>query len=137
MRRQIAAELHIVHCDYCGDPATLEDSSVVYGGRSFGKIWHCRHCRAWVGVHKNSARFAPLGRLANAELRVWKQRAHAVLDPLWKRGPSRIGTREEVYALASKFMGYSIHIGQLNVEECQRLIVMLERHVKQHKGKII
>lgn len=113
----------IVRCDYCGEFASLEDSSLVYGGRSFGKIWHCAPCRAYVGVHKNSNRFMPLGRLANAELRAWKIKAHEILDPLWKRGPY---SRQGAYAFASKLMGYQVHIGRLDVDECKRLIALLQ-----------
>lgn len=71
-----------VVCPYCGNKAELVDSAVVYG-RSYGIIWLCYPCDAYVGVHKNSPRHAPLGRLANKELREWKMRAHEVFDQLW------------------------------------------------------
>lgn len=74
-------------CDYCGNPADFVDSSVVYHGRSFGMIYLCPNCGAYVGVHKGSDK--PLGRLANSELRNWKKAAHAAFDPLWKYGPYR------------------------------------------------
>ena len=75
----------IVICDYCGTPADFVDSSVVYHGHSFGMIYLCPRCGAYVGVHKGSDK--PLGRLANSELRNWKKAAHAAFDPLWKYGP--------------------------------------------------
>lgn len=53
----------IVICDYCGTPADFVDSSVVYHGHSFGMIYLCPRCGAYVGVHKGSDK--PLGRLAN------------------------------------------------------------------------
>lgn len=62
----------IVICDYCGTPADFVDSSVVYHGHSFGMIYLCPRCGAYVGVHKGSDK--PLGRLANSELRNWKRR---------------------------------------------------------------
>ena len=74
----------IVICDYCGTPADFVDSSVVYHGHSFGMIYLCPRCGAYVGVHKGSDK--PLGRLANSELRNWKKAAHAAFDPLWKYG---------------------------------------------------
>lgn len=61
----------IVICDYCGTPADFVDSSVVYHGHSFGMIYLCPRCGAYVGVHKGSDK--PLGRLANSELRNWKR----------------------------------------------------------------
>lgn len=67
-----------VYCDYCGRQAEYVDSKVVYG-KSYGMMYLCRNCMAYVGVHKGTDK--PLGRLANAELRYWKKRAHAVFDP--------------------------------------------------------
>lgn len=72
-----------VYCDYCGRETEYVDSKVIYG-KSYGKIYLCRNCMAYVGVHKGTDK--PLGRLANAELRNWKKAAHAVFDPLWKYG---------------------------------------------------
>ena len=66
-----------VYCDYCGRETEYVDSKVIYG-KSYGKIYLCRNCMAYVGVHKGTDK--PLGRLANAELRNWKKAAHAVFD---------------------------------------------------------
>lgn len=73
-----------VYCDYCGRQAEYVDSKAVYG-KSYGMMYLCRNCMAYVGVHKGTDK--PLGRLANAELRYWKKAAHAEFDPLWQRGP--------------------------------------------------
>lgn len=59
-----------VYCDYCGRETEYVDSKVIYG-KSYGKIYLCRNCMAYVGVHKGTDK--PLGRLANAELRNWKR----------------------------------------------------------------
>ena len=82
-----------VYCDYCGRQAEYVDSKVIYG-KSYGMMYLCRNCMAYVGVHKGTDK--PLGRLANAELRYWKKRAHAVFDPLWQRGRFR-GHRNAAY----------------------------------------
>ncbi len=82
-----------VYCDYCGRETEYVDSKVIYG-KSYGKIYLCRNCMAYVGVHKGTDK--PLGRLANAELRNWKKAAHAVFDPLWKYGRFR-GHRNAAY----------------------------------------
>lgn len=116
-----------VTCPYCHAPAELVDSAVIYHGRSFGMAWLCRPCDAWVGCHKDSPTHAPLGRLANKELRQWKQKAHAAFDPLWKRAgtvpaPMR---RKDAYRWIQETLGLSpsqAHIGQFDVAECQRLI---------------
>ena len=60
-------------CPYCGKPTEYVDSSIIYG-RSYGMIYLCRDCRAYVGVHKGTDQ--ALGRLANAELREAKKEAH-------------------------------------------------------------
>jgi hypothetical protein len=64
----------------------------------------------------------PLGRLANAELREWKKRAHAHFDPLWQ---SRRYSRSKAYRMASDMMGKSVsetHIGMFDVQDCKDLI---------------
>lgn len=109
-------------CPYCHQFARLVDSAIVYG-RSYGKMWLCSPCRAWVGVHKNSLSHKPLGRLANAELREWKQQAHRAFDPLWTLGRM---SRWSAYRRAARLMGRKeIHIGEFDVEDCRRLITVL------------
>lgn len=68
-------------CPYCGKPTEYVDSSVIYG-RSYGMIYLCRDCRAYVGVHKGTDQ--ALGRLANAELRKAKKEAHFYFDQIAK-----------------------------------------------------
>lgn len=111
-----------IRCDYCRRPAQLIDSAPLYGGRSYGLVWHCEPCRAWVGVHKNSRMHVPLGRLANAQLRKWKMKAHAAFDPLWRDGPM---TRHEAYVWMQTALGISkeaAHIGKFDVAQCQALV---------------
>lgn len=110
-----------VFCDYCGRRAEYVDSKVVYG-KSYGKIYLCRNCMAWVGVHKGTNK--PLGRLANAELRFWKKQAHAAFDPLWKYGRFR-GYRNAAYAWLAERMRLPVektHIGMFDVAECRKAI---------------
>lgn len=110
-----------VNCDYCGRRAEFVDSKIVYG-KSYGKIYLCRHCMAYVGVHKGTDK--PLGRLANAELRYWKKAAHAAFDPLWKYGRFR-GYRNAAYGWLSERMGLPVektHIGMFDVAQCKKAI---------------
>lgn len=119
-----------VICDYCCKPAELVDSAEVYGGRKgFGPVWLCRPCWAWVGVHPNSPRHAPLGRLANAELRQWKIRAHAAFDPIWKTlvksGLTKSRARLNAYKWLSEQMGIPLkgtHIGMFDVAQCMAVV---------------
>ena len=110
-----------VYCDYCGRKAELVDSKIIYG-RSYGMIYLCRNCMAYVGCHKGTIQ--PLGRLANAELRYWKRAAHQIFDPLWKYGVFR-GDRPGAYRWLAKEMGLPeevTHIGMFSIEQCRQSI---------------
>ena len=120
-----------VYCDYCGRKAEYVDSKVIYG-RSYGKIYLCRNCLAYVGVHKGTDK--PLGRLANAELRHWKKLAHSEFDPLWQHGMFK---RDEAYAWLSKRMHLPIektHIGMFDVEQCKQAIEIIRTERKKKYG---
>lgn len=113
-----------VFCPYCGKRAEFVDSAEVYHGRSYGMIYLCRPCDAYVGCHGNGKGDSPKGRLANAELRRWKIAAHNAFDPLWKSGPFR-GRRNSAYAWLAEQMGLpkeKTHIGMFDVAECQQVI---------------
>lgn len=112
-----------VLCDYCGRPAELVDSKVVYGGEGYGDIYLCRGCDAYVGVHKGTDR--PLGRLANAELRKYKRAVHAQFDPIWKSGRMR---RSDAYNWLAQKMGIpssETHIGMFDVERCRQALQVI------------
>ncbi len=110
-----------VYCDYDGTKADLVDSKVIYG-KSFGPIYLCPKCGAYVGVHKGTDK--PLGRLADAELRHWKRNGHNVFDPLWQHGPFR-GRRKAAYAWLAQQMGLPVektHFGMFDVAQCKAAI---------------
>lgn len=67
-------------CPYCNSVPEYVDSSGAYG-RSFGMIYLCRDCKAWVGVHEGTD--VALGRLANTELREAKIITHKWLDRIF------------------------------------------------------
>lgn len=111
--------MRTVLCDYCGRSAGYVDSSVVYG-RSYGMIYYCPACDAWVGVHRGTDK--PKGRLANAELRHWKKTAHAAFDPLWMQGHMK---RNEAYAWLAGRVGLTpeeTHIGMFDETQCRQVI---------------
>lgn len=122
-----------VLCDYCKKQAEYVDSSAVYR-RSYGMIYLCRTCSAWVGVHRGTDK--PLGRLANAELRDWKKKAHATFDPLWQaklklrreqRGSDykKHWARGSAYKWLSEQLGISkkdCHIGMFDVDKCKKVV---------------
>lgn len=126
-----------IPCDYCTRAAALVDSSIVYHGRSYGPIYYCGPCQAWVGCHPNTTQ--PLGRLANAELRKWKQAVHAVFDPVWKRrlelkrkvdpAYTRAMARGGRYRELAVLMGIAreeCHIGMFDVERCALAVKIIQ-----------
>lgn len=117
-----------VICDYCGRPAKLVESIMVYQ-HDHGNIWYCPDCHAWVGVHK--ATNEPLGRLADAELRLWKRQAHRAFDPLWRGKEKR--TRRWAYEWLAGEMGLPLeraHIGMFDVEQCKQAIKICKEAIK-------
>jgi len=115
-----------IDCDYCGRPAQYVDSAIVYHGRSYGMIYYCQDCQAWVGVHKGTDK--PKGRLADASLREWKIKAHAAFDPLWIGKERR--TRRWAYEWLAGEMGLPVektHIGMFDVDQCKQVITICQR----------
>lgn len=112
-------------CSYCSRQAFLVSGEVIYPHRkdlAYLKFWNCQPCGAYVGCHKNSKDFKPLGRLANAELRKLKMLAHAAFDPKWKTGRMR---RSEAYGILADRLGIKkkdCHIGMFDEETCRRVI---------------
>ena len=126
-----------VSCDYCGRAAELVTGDALYPGRDdlrHLQFWRCGPCRAHVGCHRKGAIVRiqggsvtsdgtmPLGRLANAELRLAKGRAHAAFDPLWKDGEM---SRHRAYRWLAKQIGIApddCHIGMFDLEQCRAVV---------------
>lgn len=108
-----------VTCPYCRCPTALMDSAVIYG-RSYGKIYYCLICGAYVGCHPGSSR--PLGTPANKALRTARHMAHQAFDPMRK---FRKMSRAAAYAWLSEKMGLppeKTHIGMFDLEQCAEVL---------------
>ena len=57
--------------------------------------------------------------MANAQLREWRKKAHAAVDPLWKSGKM---SRQAVYKMLSAKFGEEVHIGASGVQGCMDII---------------
>jgi hypothetical protein len=123
-------------CPYCGNDAELTTGYTVYPHRldlAHLKLWACLPCDAWVGTHKNSPTNAPLGRMANAELRRAKMAAHAAFDPIWKSGSM---PRSKAYALLASLMKLpksETHIGMFDVQQCKQVVEVCKTMAPAHK----
>ena len=110
-------------CLYCSTPAKLVTGAIIYPHRAdlaTLMFWSCLTCDAYVGCHKKTT--APLGRLANAELRRAKNNAHRVFDPLWKNGKM---SRRAAYQWLAENLGIPFkktHIGEFDTAMCARVM---------------
>ncbi len=111
------------------------DSGEVYG-KSFGNVYLCRSCKAWVGTHKGTEQ--ALGSVANSELRDWRREAHAFFDPLWKAkmlkaGCSKTKARVAAYKWLSSQLNIPVnetHISWFDVDNCKRVIEICKPYKK-------
>lgn len=120
----------MICCPYCNLDAHLVSGDTIYPHRPdlhHLHFWHCAPCGAYVGCHRGTER--PLGGLANVELRLAKQQAHAAFDPLWKFHTWTDGyqtmTRDAAYEWLADQLGMSradCHVGMFDVEQCQRVV---------------
>lgn len=124
-------------CPYCNKKTEYIDSIEVYS-KSYGMIYICRPCKAWVGVHKD--RNESLGRLANAELREAKKNAHFYFDKLWnakiETGIKKGKARGKAYTWLSEELGTKIeetHIGWFDVDMCKKVIELCRPFVDKLK----
>ena len=109
-------------CPYCGKEAEWCENKAIYG-KNYGKsymCYFCKPCDAYVGCHQNTRK--PLGTMANAELRDWRKKAHAVIDPLWKDGKMK---RSQVYSMLYREFGREVHIGESDIETCKKIIELV------------
>ena len=109
-----------MNCPSCGKKADYIDSKEIYNGISYGWMYICWPCMAWVGTHRATGK--ALGLMANKELRDLRKKAHALFDPLWMSGKMR---RQEAYDFLKKNTGVP-HISWTKVESCKKVIKFLE-----------
>jgi len=112
-------------CPYCGKEALWVSNEKVYGKR-YGKSYMCYYCptdEAYVGCHNNTRK--PLGTMANKELRDWRIKAHAKIDPLWRTGSDKTNRnyrRKKLYQRLKELFGHEVHVGESDIEMCKKII---------------
>jgi len=117
-------------CPYCGAAAKLVTGAEVYphfDDLHDGGYWRCAPCDAHVGCHKGSE--VPLGTLANKSTRRARMLAHAVFDPIWKRGGRDGRLRSKAYAWLARELGCRkgepCHIASMDEETCRRVVALV------------
>lgn len=131
-------------CPYCNQNTEYVNSLEIYG-RSYGMVWACKPCKAYVGVHKGTDK--ALGRLANADLRDWKRLAHYFFDKLWKlkiinivspEWTPGITYRTKAYTWLALQMGKPLdytHIGYFDEIECNQVVKICRPLVEAFEAK--
>ena len=112
---------------FCGSPAHLASNARKYG-RAYGtgQGWFCARwpeCEGYVGTHPDGR---SLGTLADPVTHRMRMAVHDRVDPLW-RDQGR--PRGAVYAWLASIMGADhVHIGELNLEQCNEVLTVIRRH---------
>lgn len=107
---------------YCGAPTRLRESQ-------YGHFYGCSRypdCDGLVGAHPGTTK--PLGVPAPKATRQARKRAHDAFDALWQpMGSEAKAYREAAYRwLADEFEADEVHIGEMDEEECERVIELCE-----------
>ena len=122
-------------CKYCGSPTELVDSSEIYNGVSYGRIYLCRKCQAYVSCHKGTD--TAMGSVANAELRKLRNTAHEWFDSIWKHKLKK--SRYNAYSWLSlrlKMNKNFTHMGLLDEEDCKRVIEISSEYIREHRPQL-
>lgn len=122
-------------CKYCGEPTVFVDSSEIYNGISYGKIYLCRKCQAYVSCHKGTE--TAMGSVANAELRRLRHLAHEWFDALWQNKLKK--SRYNAYSWLSLRLGMNknyTHMGLFDEEDCKRVIEIASEYIKTHNPQL-
>lgn len=119
-------------CPYCNQKTELIDSSEIYHGISYGFMYICKSCKAYVGCYKNSQR--SLGRLANEELRLAKHTAHQHFDRIWKSKEMSGWYQKKAYRWLSEQLDTPLeytHIGMFEIDMCEKVVELSDKLLKE------
>ena len=125
-RSDVRPTEHAVTCAECGSPMVLR-----WTGKFQRWFYGCSRfpeCKACHGAHPNGE---PLGTPTDEDGKLWRRKAHAVIDPIWKSLPQRWRSkgRGRVYKwLADQWPDKkTVHIAGMDAAQCQELIALVER----------
>jgi ssDNA-binding Zn-finger/Zn-ribbon topoisomerase 1 len=108
-----------IPCPACGGSLSLKSSR-------YGPFYGCSNWPACDQTHGAHPDGKPLGIPADKATREARIRAHAALDTLWQSGRMK---RKAAYRWMQEAMGLGpkeAHIGGFNIEQCERLVSLIE-----------
>lgn len=124
------------HCPYCDKLTDYVDSIEVYQ-KSWGMIFICRRCNAWVNCHSNTDQ--AFGFVAKNDLRDIRHKAHKMFDPLWQKKIEFGYKRKFAQAAGRKWLAKELdidivecHIGMFTTEHCQKVIELCTPFYKKN-----
>lgn len=124
-------------CPYCGVETIKTDSSTIYHGYDYGKIYMCPKCKAYVGCHQTGPHKGKAkGRVANERLRKLKTEAHRWFDQLWQG--RRDTTRKDEYSKLGLYLQIPkqyTHIGMFSERTCLKVIEYSKQQLDKRYGK--
>jgi hypothetical protein len=128
-------------CPYCNKPTNYVDSKEVYHDKSYGMIYLCKPCNAYIGVTPGTNN--AIGRLANKELRELKKMLHGLLQILITHKASQTNMRkEEAGELAYKWVAKQLNLpngfaklSYLNESQCEQLINICKPYALRIQSK--
>ena len=88
----------------------------------------------YVGTYKDNE--TSLGRIADTDLRRWKNKGHRAFDPLWK-DKIHFKNQQEAYQWLSDKMELPIehtHFGMFTIDQCQKAIKFCEEMINESKS---
>ena len=118
-------------CRYCGGKVILTTAQAIYG-KGDDPIYLCTMCNAYVGCYKGTT--TPMGKPANAVLRLKRQETHRVFDRFWRE---QGWTRSAAY----RWLAHSLHrrekeahIGMMEMDECEQVIRLCRNYEKSEEA---
>lgn len=121
----------IEECRYCGGKVAVLENKIIYG-RNYGEypwMYICLGCNAYVGLHPFTN--IPLGTLANAQLRKFRNECKDAFNQIWR---DKHMTRSEAYAWLADQMGIDVgvcHFGWFEREECLKAEVLCRDYLEK------
>ena len=123
-------------CPYCNCETSLVKGDLIYPRHAVENpnapflkkfYYQCvQNSDHYVGTYSDN--ITSLGRIADGELRIWKQKGHSIFDPLWKE-KLYFSSQQSAYDWLSKKMEKPLsetHFGMFTIDECQKAILFCE-----------